>query len=139
MSSRPDILQEETHAVLLVGGLGTRLQSVLPSTPKPLARVGDTPFLQLLVRQLRSHGIQHLLTCTGHLAAQVKEQFGDGHNWDVATDYSKESRPLGTAGALKSAESYLAQLSDFLVMNGDSFLEFDFRRFIRFHREHGGL
>jgi D-glycero-alpha-D-manno-heptose 1-phosphate guanylyltransferase len=139
MSSRPDTLQEEISAVLLVGGLGTRLQSVLPSTPKPLARVGDTPFLQLLVRQLRSQGIRHLVMCTGHLAAQVQEEFGDGHKWDVAIDYSKESRPLGTAGAVKFAESYLAQLSDFLVMNGDSFLEFDFRRFIRFHRGHGGL
>lgn len=58
---------------------------------------------------------------------------------DVAIDYSHESQPLGTAGAVKLAESYLKQASDFLVMNGDSFLELDLRQFIRFHREHGGL
>ncbi len=134
-----DAVLEDISAVLLVGGIGTRLQSVLPSTPKPLARVGEAPFLQLLVRQLRSQGIRHLIMCTGHLADQVENEFGDGHQWDVVIDYSKESRPLGTAGAVKLAEGYLTQASDFLVMNGDSFLELDFGELIRFHREHGGL
>ena len=53
--------------------------------------------------------------------------------------YSKESCPLGTAGAVKFAERYLSEVPDFLVMNGDSFLELDFRQLIRFHQEHGGL
>ena len=126
-------------AVLLVGGLGTRLQKVLPSTPKPLARVGDAPFLQFLVRQLRSQGIRRIVMCTGHLADQVEKEFGDGHQWDVEIRYSKELSPLGTAGAVKFAESHFAQASDFLVLNGDSFLELDVRELIRFHREHGGL
>lgn len=145
MKNRPkipsptDAVLEDIPAVLLVGGIGKRLQSVLPSTPKPLARVGEAPFLQLLVRQLRSQGIRRLVMCTGHLADQVESEFGDGHKWDVAIDYSKESRPLGTAGAVKFAEHDLTQASDFLVMNGDSFLELDFGELIRFHREHGGL
>lgn len=137
--ARLDAARDDIPAVLLVGGLGARLQPVLPSTPKSLAPVGDTPFLQLLVLQLRSQGIRRMVMCTGHLADQIEEEFGDGHKWDVAIDYSKESSPLGTAGALKFAERYLHQFSDFLVMNGDSFLELDFRQFIRFHREHGGL
>jgi NDP-sugar pyrophosphorylase family protein len=136
---RLDAAREDTPAVLLVGGMGARLQTVLPTTPKPLAPVGNMPFLQLLVLQLRSQSIRRMVMCTGHLANQIEEEFGDGHKWDVAIDYSKESRPLGTAGAVKFAERYLAQDSDFLVMNGDSFLELDFRQFIRFHREHGGL
>jgi NDP-sugar pyrophosphorylase family protein len=136
---RLDATEENIPALLLVGGIGTRLQAVLPATPKPLAPVGDAPFLQLLVRQLRSQGIRRLVMCTGHLADQVEREFSDGHKWDVAIAYSKESRPLGTAGALKFAESYLTQASDFLVMNGDSFLELDFRELIRFHQEHGGL
>jgi D-glycero-alpha-D-manno-heptose 1-phosphate guanylyltransferase len=135
----PDILPETIPALLLVGGLGTRLQSVLPSTAKPLAPVGNAPFLQLLVRQLRSHGIRHLIMCSGHLAAQVQAEFGDGHDLDVRIDYSKESRPLGTAGAVRFAEAFLCDVSDFLVMNGDSFLELDFRRFLNFHREHSGI
>jgi len=135
----PDSLREDPPALLLVGGRGTRLQSVLPSTPKPLAPVGDTPFLQLLVRQLRSQGVRRMVMCTGHLAAQVEEEFGDGHKWDVTIDYSKEPRPLGTAGAVKFAERFLGQGSEFLVTNGDSFLELDIRQFIRFHRDHGGI
>ena len=136
---RLDALREDPPAVLLVGGMGTRLQPILSSTPKPLAPVGKVPFLQLLVLQLRSQGIRRMVMCTGHLADQIEEEFGDGRKWDVAIEYSMESRPLGTAGAVKHAERYLSQASDFLVMNGDSFLELDFPRFIRFHREHGGL
>jgi D-glycero-alpha-D-manno-heptose 1-phosphate guanylyltransferase len=135
---RADSLRENLPAVLLVGGMGTRLQPILPSTPKPLAPIGDIPFLQLLVLQLRSQGIRRLVLCTGHLANQIEEQFGDGRKWDVTIEYSKESSPLGTAGALKFAGRYLSQDSEFLVMNGDSFLELDFRQFIRFHRQQGG-
>jgi D-glycero-alpha-D-manno-heptose 1-phosphate guanylyltransferase len=136
---RLDTARQDTPAFLLVGGLGTRLQSVLPSTPKPLARVGNMPFLELLVLQLRSQGIRRIVMCTGHLAGQIEQEFGDGRKWDVAIDYSQESEPLGTAGAVKLAEGYLKQAADFLVMNGDSFLELDLRRLIQFHREHGGL
>jgi NDP-sugar pyrophosphorylase family protein len=137
--SRLGVAREDTPAVLLVGGKGARLQPILPSTPKPLAPLGNMPFLQLLVLQLRSQGIRKLVMCTGYLAEQIEEEFDDGHKWNIAIDYSKESRPLGTAGALKFAERCLPQVSDFVVMNGDSFLELDFRQFIRFHREHGGL
>jgi NDP-sugar pyrophosphorylase family protein len=134
-----DAAEEDTKAVLLVGGKGTRLQSILPATPKPLARVGKVPFLQLLVLQLRSQGIRRMVMCTGHLADQVEEEFGDGHQWDVAIEYSKEVSPLGTGGAVKLAERSVARDSDFLVLNGDSFLEMDLRQFLCFHREHGGM
>jgi len=80
-----------------------------------------------------------MVMCTGHLAAQVEEQFGDGHQWGARIDYSKESRPLGTAGAVKFAERFLAGVPEFLLLNGDSFLELDFCQFLRFHREHGGM
>ncbi len=126
-------------AVLLVGGLGTRLRSVLPSTPKPLASVGDKSFLELLVRQLRYQGIRRFVMCTGFLADQIEREFGDGNVLGVTIEYSREQHPLGTAGALKLAQSYLRQASHFLVMNGDSFLEISFDQLIRFHRGHGGL
>ena len=101
---RLETAQQDTPAFLLVGGLGTRLQSVLSSTPKPLARVGKMPFLELLVLQLRSQGIRRIVMCTGHLASQIEQEFGDGKKWGVAIDYSQESQPLGTAGAVKLAE-----------------------------------
>lgn len=130
---------QDTPAVLLVGGMGTRLQTVLSSTPKPLARVGNMPFLELLVLQLRSQGIRRIVMCTGHLADQIEAEFGDGQIWDVAIEYSVETLPLGTAGAVKLAAGHLERTSDFLVMNGDSFLEVDFLALMRFHRAHGGL
>jgi len=77
--------------------------------------------------------------CTGYLSNRIEDEFGDGHKWGVRVDYSKELRPLGTAGAVKFAERCLPPVSDFLVMNGDSFLETNFHELIRFHREHGGI
>lgn len=121
-------------AVLLVGGLGTRLRSVVPATPKPLAPVGHAPFLQILLQQLRSQGLRHIVMCTGHLASQVEEEFGDGSQWGVSIEYSMEASPLGTAGALKRAEPFLAGREEFFVMNGDSFLDLNFGELLRFHR-----
>jgi NDP-sugar pyrophosphorylase family protein len=126
-------------AVLLVGGKGTRLRPVLPSTPKPLASLGGGSFLELLVRQLQHHGIRHLVMCTGFLAEQIENEFGDGSAWGVDIEYSREQCPLGTAGAVHLAHPYLLDTTQFLVMNGDSFLESDFARLVQFHREHGGL
>jgi NDP-sugar pyrophosphorylase family protein len=131
--------EADTKAALLVGGLGTRLGTLIPAVPKPLAPVGDRPFLELLVRQLQGQGIRRLIMCTGYLADQIESEFGDGRNWGVMIEYSKEPQPLGTAGALKLAEKHLQSVSEFLVMNGDSFLEIDLRQLIHSHRAHGGL
>lgn len=137
-SSFPNPLGRGMPAVLLVGGMGTRLRPVLSSKPKPLAPIGEIPFLELLVLQLRSQGIQRMVMCTGFQSEQIEEELGDGSEWDVKIEYSKESCPLGTAGAIKHAAPLLSEASDFLVMNGDSFLEIDFQQLIRFHRERKG-
>ena len=132
-------LNSNIKAVLLVGGMGTRLRSVVPNAPKPMASLGSRSFLELLVLQLRAQGIRRLVMCTGYLSEQIEEQFGDGRNLDIAIEYSKELQPLGTAGAVKLADPLLQGVSEFLVMNGDSFIEIDFHKLIRFHHEHGGL
>src|SRR5579862_2575912 len=119
--------------------MGTRLQPVLSSKPKPLAPLGGISFLELLVLQLRSQGLRNLVMCTGFKADQIHEEFGDGRKWDVAIHYSEEASPLGTAGAMKLAEPYLSSSRNFLVMNGDSFLELDLQQLLRFHSEHDGL
>lgn len=129
---------EGVKALLLVGGQGTRLRSVLPSAPKPLAPVGGRPFLELLVRQLAIQGVRKLVLCTGYRADQFEETFSDGRELGVTIEYSRESVPLGTAGAVKLAQRFLQQLSDFLVMNGDSLVDIDFQRLIGFHRGHCG-
>ncbi len=129
----------DTKAVLLVGGKGTRLRPIISAVPKPMAMIGDRPFLELLLRQLSCQGIRHLVMCTGYLSCEIENEFGDGHTREVEIEYSKEPEPLGTAGAIKFAEPFLREVSDFLVMNGDSFIEMDLRELLRFHRESGGL
>jgi NDP-sugar pyrophosphorylase family protein len=126
-------------AVVLAGGLGTRLRQVLPSIPKPLAKVGHKPFLQFLIQQLVNQGIRNIVVCTGYLADQIERELGNGTDWGATIEYSREDTPLGTAGALKLAGRLLANYPYFLAMNGDSFLEADFGRLVRFHRAHAGV
>ena len=126
-------------AVLLVGGLGTRLRSAVPFLPKPLASVGNKPFLELLVRQLGKQGIRHLVMCTGYRAEQIESVFGDGRDLGGTIEYSREAVPLGTAGALKLAQHHVQHESEFLVLNGDSFVEIDFNELLACHRKRGGL
>ena len=124
----------DTKVLLLVGGRGTRLRSVVPSAPKPLASVGDRSFLELLVRQLRNQGFSNLVMCSGYLADQIEGEFGDGSNFGVSIAYSRESSPMGTGGAVKlAARTQLQTPSNFLVMNGDSFIEIDLKKFLSFH------
>lgn len=132
-------VEKDLKAVLLVGGLGTRLRSVLPSAPKPLASVGGRTFLELLVLQLRNHGIRQLVMCTGYLGAQIEDEFGDGKRFDVSIAYSREQQPLGTAGALRLASALLRDSREFVVMNGDSFLEVNFMELVQCHRKHKGI
>src|SRR5215467_7347431 len=139
-AARPErLFDEDFKAVLLVGGMGTRLRSVLPSVPKPLAAMGNRSFLELLIRQLGYQGVRRLVLCTGYLGEQIQATFGDGSNWDVSIEYSKEVVPLGTGGAVKLAHTFLETARDFLVMNGDSFVDVDFHELLHFHRKHGGL
>ena len=123
-----------TKVLLLVGGLGTRLRSVLPSAPKALARIGGAPFVELLISQLRDQGFTELIMCTGYLADQIERKFGDGTELGVSIEYSRESQPLGTGGAVKLAEKLLQDNLDFVVMNGDSFSEVDLAGLVRLHR-----
>jgi D-glycero-alpha-D-manno-heptose 1-phosphate guanylyltransferase len=125
----------DIKALMLVGGLGTRLRSVVASKPKVLATIGNESFLELLVRQLSSQGIRRLVMCTGYLAEQIENRFGDGSRWNVSIEYSKEETLLGTAGAVKLAGRYVENCPEFLVLNGDSFLEINYQDLIGFHRK----
>ncbi len=129
----------DMKALLLVGGLGTRLRSVVASTPKPLASVGNRPFLEILIRQLHNQAIRHLVLCTGYLAHEIEQELGDGRKWDLTIEYSNEPYALGTAGALKHAKLLVRDSSDFLVMNGDSFMEIDFQKLFNYHVSCGGI
>jgi len=110
------------QALILVGGLGTRLRPVLDaSVPKPMAAIAGRPFLAYLLGQLRRNAFEQVWLLTGHGGQNVERYFGTGDGWDLTIRYSLEPEPLGTGGALRHV---LPRLSGerFLVMNGDSFL-----------------
>lgn len=129
----------DTPAVLLVGGMGTRLRSLLPSTPKPLASVGDKSFLHLLLQQLRNQGVSRVVMCTGYRADQIENEFGDGRDWNLKIEYSRELQPMGTAGAIKLAQKHFQHANEILVMNGDSFVDVDLAELLQFHRANHAL
>lgn len=124
-------------AVILCGGLGTRLQSVLKDTPKPMADFNDRPFLDLLIDYVGRFGFQRFILCSGHKGGLIQEYFenkNDGRTYII----SQETSPLGTAGAIKLAEPLIT--SDvFLAMNGDSFCEIDLTSFMDSHHSKNAL
>ena len=119
-------------ALILAGGLGTRLRSLLRDRPKPMVQVQGKPFLEYQIEQLYAQGFKDLVLCVGHLACHIQDYFGDGRDWGVHIDYTVETELLGTAGAIKNAQSFIEDT--FVVLNGDSYLEADFRGLVEFHR-----
>ena len=119
-------------AVILAGGKGTRLSPYTKILPKPLMPIGEMPVLEVLIRQLKSQGIDELILTVGHLAELMRAFFGDGSQLGVKIHYSYEDHPLGTAGPLAMVEN----LDDtFLVLNGDVLTDLDFGALIDFHKK----
>ena len=119
-------------AMILAGGLGTRLRAVFDSGPKSMAPVAGRPFLEYLLLQISSAGFRQVLLCVGYGRTQVEQWAGDGKRWGLHIHYSAESTPLGTAGAIKLAAK-LIDKEAFLVLNGDSFLAVDLRELVQEH------
>lgn len=119
------------QALILAGGLGTRLRSIVNDRPKPMAQLGDKPFLEHQVELLKGYGISELIFCVGYRHQQIQDYFGDGAHWGVRITYSVEEMPLGTAGALKQAEAQVH--GAFLALNGDSVFEFNLADLLETH------
>ncbi len=105
--------------VILAGGLGNRLRSVVSDRPKVLAEVNQKPFLTYLLEQLHRAGFRKTVLCTGYLGEHIEKNFGSRYK-HLALFYSQETRPLGTAGALRLALP-LVQTKSAIILNGDSF------------------
>ena len=133
LSSMPDAVLSEIEVAILCGGMGRRLRSVVADRPKPMAVVGDRPFLLLLVEHLASYGFRRFVLCAGHLAEVIEEYFDRPRDdWDVTV--VREEERLGTAGALRNASAALTS-DPVLVLNGDSFCAVDYGVMLGVHRK----
>jgi D-glycero-alpha-D-manno-heptose 1-phosphate guanylyltransferase len=121
-------------AVILAGGLGTRLRPVVSDRPKVLAVIRGRPFITYLLDQLASAGIQSVVLCTGYQGELVKASLGDSYR-TIELIYSQEPSPLGTGGALRQALP-LFQTDPALVLNGDSFCDLNLSGFFQWHETH---
>ncbi len=123
------------EAVILAGGLGTRLAARVSGLPKAMAPVAGRPFLEILLRQLERCGCTRVLLSVGHLHEAIENHFGPGFG-AVEIDYSVEQSPLGTGGAIRTTLA-LAREQAVLVLNGDTFLDADYAAMLHFHTGEG--
>jgi NDP-sugar pyrophosphorylase family protein len=123
-------------AVVLAGGKGTRLAPYTTILPKPLMPIGEMPILEVLLRQMKRAGVNHVVLTVGHLASLLRAYFSDGAQWELDITYSSEPKPLGTAGPIS-----LVQGLDktFLVTNGDVLTTLNLKKLIAFHKQKGGI
>lgn len=126
----------KAQAVILCGGKGSRLRPYTTVLPKPLMPLGDYPIAEVIVRQLAHHGIKDIVMSTGYLAGLIETYFGTGKRWGVRIRYAHEDKPLGTAGAIRLVEEVQ---DDFLVINGDTLTELNFRELFRSHKKNKGI
>lgn len=104
-------------AVILSGGLGTRLKPFTEVIPKPLLPIGEKAVLEIQIERLKKYGFDHIILATNYKSNYIENFFGDGSRYGVKLEISKEDIPLGTAGPIKLLQN---RLSDpFIVMNGD--------------------
>lgn len=125
----------DNWALVMAGGLGTRLRPLTDDTPKPLLRVGGRPLLETIVEALALHGFRRIFLSVNYRADQVESHFGDGSRFGVEIAYLREEEFLGTAGALSLLPE--APSEPMVVMNGDILTRVDFGQLLGFHERTG--
>src|SRR5215469_10920947 len=120
-------------AVILAGGAGLRLKSVTGDVPKPMAKIGNRPFLELLLLQLKRQGFTRIILSVGTKQQMIRKHFGDSA-FGLELTYSLEPSPLGTGGGLRQSVAHIAAES-FLVLNGDSYTDVDLQQLLQTHRK----
>ena len=131
--------------VIMAGGKGTRIQSVASDIPKPMIKIDGVPVLEHEIRNLKKQGFTDIIITISHLGNIIMDYFGDGsgkspvtgRSFGVHIEYYNENQPLGNAGALFKIKKKLTD--DFLLLNADAIFDVDFNRFVKYHKNCGGL
>lgn len=124
-------------ALILAGGFGTRLRPLTNKLPKPILPICNKPFLIYQIELLKKAGIEQIILALHHQPEKIKSVLGNGSKYGVELTYMIEHKPLGTAGAFKNAENHLDDTT--IVLNGDSILDFDIRKFINEHKKRNAI
>lgn len=119
-------------AVILAGGLGTRLLPLTKKTPKPMLPLGEKPILEHLIDWNKKNGVESIVLCVSHLRKSIEDYFGDGKKFGVSIEYAISDKPLATAGQLKTAEEFVDET--FVCMYGDSVFDFSLKNMIKQHK-----
>ena len=120
-------------AVILAGGLGTRLKPYTNSLPKPMLPLGEKPILEHLIEWVRKNGVKESVLCVSYLRKKIEDYFGDGEKFGVKIEYAISKKPLATAGQLKTAEKFID--GTFVCLYGDSIFNFSLRNMITQHKK----
>ena len=126
-------------AVIIAGGLGTRLRPLTYNTPKPIVPVANRPFVVHQIELLKQHGVDEIILNLHYLSDAIKEILNDGKEWGIKIRYSIEQAPLGTAGAVKNAEEYFRDEELIVVFNGDVLTDANISEIIKFHKSKNAL
>jgi D-glycero-alpha-D-manno-heptose 1-phosphate guanylyltransferase len=124
------------EAIVLAGGLGTRLRNLVPDMPKPMAPVRGRPFLEIVMDYWIEKGVRRFVLSVGYKHECIQQHFGAGYR-GAEMNYAVEKTPLGTGGGLLHALGRIRSSGSFLVLNGDTFFAVDLMRMKDFHREKG--
>ncbi len=120
-------------AVILAGGLGTRLQPYTTFLPKAMLPLGDKPLLEHLIEWVKGNGVDSFVLCVSYLRKTIQDYFEDGSRFGVKIEYAVADRPLATAGQLKTAQEFLDDT--FVCVYGDSIFEFSLKNMINYHKK----
>jgi len=124
-------------AVILAGGMGSRLRPYTYIMPKAMLPVGDKPILEHIIGYLSRNRVKDLVVATAYHGKQIEDYFRNGSDFGVHIDYARARKPLGTAGQLKTAEPHISET--FLAMNGDILIDVNIRNLVSFHRAKGAV
>ena len=123
-----------TSAIILAGGLGTRLRSAVPDLPKPMAPIAGRPFLAYQLDYWIGQGVDRFVLSVGYRHEAIVGYFGASYR-GVGLEYSVEQEPLGTGGGLLVALDQLDSLQPFLLLNGDTYFEVDLAALTQWHQQ----
>lgn len=119
------------EAIVLAGGLGTRLKGVIDDIPKPMAPIGQVPFLEYLLSYLNQSGITHAILAVGYKHEVISDYFGKQYK-NISLSYAIEHEPMGTGGGIANALKF-ALNDELFLLNGDTFFEVDLNKLAHFH------